>query len=330
MGAVELLALIGFPLAVGLLGRWIAVELGVWHDPICNYLIRRAAKRLPGEHQASSEAEWLAIIRDIRSPTSQLAHAIHLYLLAGRAREAFEEAAHKTSRRQRFSSNAVLSLIAFLSAEYIRLLGLTNRILRWPQDNFYQPFHDNEGVIVALWHGQHFLVPWIVPGGKLNILVATNRDGEIVARGSRFFGLNCIRCPARPGGRELSAVLAFNSMRRRLQAGESVLMTADVPKVARVASLGIVTLAKHAQRPIVPVAMATSRRVEFDNWDRSCIGLPFGRMAIVRGDPVFVAPDADHAALEAARLRVEELLNSATERAYALVDRNPDVEAIAG
>jgi hypothetical protein len=38
-----------------------------------------------------------------------------------------------------------------------------------------------------------------------------------------------------------------------------IVLTADVPKVARVAGLGIVTLAKHSGCPIIPVAMATSR-----------------------------------------------------------------------
>ena len=49
--------------------------------------------------------------------------------------------------------------------------------------------------------------------------------------------------------------------------------------------------------------MTTSRRVELDNWDRSELSLPFGRFAIVAGDPVRVPADADEAALENARLR---------------------------
>jgi len=86
-------------------------------------------------------------------------------------------------------------------------------------------------------------------------------------------------------------------------------LTADVPKVARVAGLGIVTLAKHSGCPIIPVAMATSRHYRLSNWDRSCINLPFGRMSAVRGEPIFVARDADDAVLEVARRAVEASLN---------------------
>ena len=55
------------------------------------------------------------------------------------------------------------------------------------------------------------------------------------------------------------ALQAFTGMLRELKSGGSVIVTADVPKISRVAGLGIVTLAKHSQCPILPVAMATSR-----------------------------------------------------------------------
>jgi lysophospholipid acyltransferase (LPLAT)-like uncharacterized protein len=97
-------------------------------------------------------------------------------------------------------------------------------------------------------------------------------------------------------------------------------LTADVPKVARVAGLGVVTLAKHSGCPIVPVGLATSRRVRLSNWDRTCINLPFGRMVMVRGEPILVARDADDAALEAARQIVETRLAEVDARAYAIAD----------
>ena len=96
-------------------------------------------------------------------------------------------------------------------------------------------------------------------------------------------------------------------------------MTADVPKRPRVAGLGIVTLAKLSGRPIAPVAVVTSRRFDFRSWDRASLGKPFGRGAIVVGDVIRVASDADEAALEAARCAVQEGLDEVHRRAYALV-----------
>jgi lysophospholipid acyltransferase (LPLAT)-like uncharacterized protein len=108
-------------------------------------------------------------------------------------------------------------------------------------------------------------------------------------------------------------------MLRALADGEMVVMTADVPKISRICGPGIVTLAQLSGRPIVPVAVVTSRRLDFKSWDRASLGLPFGRGAMVLGDPVYVARDADAAALEAARLAVERSLDAVHARAYALV-----------
>jgi lysophospholipid acyltransferase (LPLAT)-like uncharacterized protein len=103
-----------------------------------------------------------------------------------------------------------------------------------------------------------------------------------------------------------------------------VVMTADIPKIARVCGQGIVTLAQLSGRPIVPVAVVTSRRIDFDSWDKASIGLPFGRGAIVLGHPVHVPREADEQALEGLRKIVERELDRVHERAYALVgSRDP-------
>ncbi len=56
--------------------------------------------------------------------------------------------------------------------------------------------------------------------------------------------------------------------------------------------------------------MATQHRIELNNWDRAALNLPFGRRALVASKPIFVARDADDAALEAARRAVEDSLNA--------------------
>jgi lysophospholipid acyltransferase (LPLAT)-like uncharacterized protein len=109
-----------------------------------------------------------------------------------------------------------------------------------------------------------------------------------------------------------------------LQEGYIVALTADIPKVARVAGLGIIKLASASGRPIYPIAIATRRRLELKNWDRTAINLPFGRAARVAGEPIRVAADADGAALETARRALEASLNAATARAYALADGPPE------
>jgi 3-deoxy-D-manno-octulosonic-acid transferase len=52
------------------------------------------------------------------------------------------------------------------------------------------------------------------------------------------------------------------------------------------------------------------------------VNMPFSKLAVVGGDPIFVAVDADDAAMEKARLAVENSLNAVTARAYALAKQS--------
>jgi lysophospholipid acyltransferase (LPLAT)-like uncharacterized protein len=220
------------------------------------------------------------------------------------------------------SSSAVLEVAGFLLASYGRLVRRTNRVIHEPAAGFFDPFDNNRAVIVALWHGEHFLAPFLGrKGDRLTPLVTYHRDGEVLARAGRYYGVNYLRGSGDNGLEFMrkKALRAFSGMMRELSSGGSVIVTADVPKISRVAGLGIVTLAKYSQCPILPVAMTTSRLIRLSNWDRTAFSLPFGQMGVARGAEIRVPRDADDAALETARLQVENALNAVTERAYAIV-----------
>jgi lysophospholipid acyltransferase (LPLAT)-like uncharacterized protein len=209
------------------------------------------------------------------------------------------------------------------AAWYLRLVWHSNSVTIEPAD-IYETVQ--LPAILAMWHGQHFMAPFIKrndPRHRTKVLISRHRDGEVNARAAERLGVGTIRGSGahnrefyRKGG-----AAAFTEMVDALNEGINIALTADVPKVARVAGLGVVKLAQHSGRPIYPVASATSRRIELDNWDRSAVNLPFGRMAMVAGEPIFVARDADDAGLEAARQRIENELNRVTQRAYDIVDR---------
>ncbi len=65
--------------------------------------------------------------------------------------------------------------------------------------------------------------------------------------------------------------------------------------------------------------MVLSRRIQFNSWDRATLGLPFSRVAVIAGDLIRVPPDADDAAMERARLAVQEGLDDAHRQGYAMV-----------
>lgn len=209
----------------------------------------------------------------------------------------------------------------FVLAAYLRLVRATNRFAIEPAD-FTGTIAPHLPVITAMWHGQHFMIHYAWPrGARVAALISRHGDGEINAIVLRHLGVIPIRGSGGKAGKmhRKGAFAATREMLRALEAGTTLVLTADVPKVPRVAGLGIVTLARHSGRPVYPIAVVTSRRFDFRSWDRASLGKPFGRGAMVLGDPVHVPPDADAAQLEAARKAVEDGLNAAHARAYALV-----------
>jgi len=216
----------------------------------------------------------------------------------------------------------VQTTLGFLAAEYLRLVWKTSRPVVELAD-FHDKIIPEMPFILAMWHGQHLMMPFARhPDMKVKALISRHGDGEINAIAIERLDIGAVRGSGDRNRRfDLKGgVGAFKRMIDALTQGYCVAVTADFPKVARVAGTGIVLLARYSGRPIIPMAFATSRRVELSNWDRTAVNLPFSRTAVVAGEPIRVAADADEAVLETARRAVEDHLNAVTKRAYEIVD----------
>jgi len=211
----------------------------------------------------------------------------------------------------------------FAAAEFLRLVWLTNRFELDPPD-LYQRAEPDMPVIVAFWHGQHFMMPFLRRRYPAAVLISRHRDGEINAIAAERLRVETVRGSGSHGNdfHRKGGVGAFKSMLRTLEEGTNMALTADVPKVARKAGLGIIMLARESGRPILPVAITTSRFKRMNNWDRSVIHLPFGRCVIATGDVIHVPGDASEAQMEQLRAQLQQRLNEVTRRAYRFVGRS--------
>lgn len=221
----------------------------------------------------------------------------------------------------RLVAGAVVSLLSLA----IRFVYATNRWAPGSADPDVE-FSRHAPGVAAFWHGQHILLPCLVPrGSDLVALFSRSKDAELNARVAQRFGVEVVRGS---GGRDHSrsaekgGARALIALKRAIDAGRSVAMIADIPHgTPREAGLGIVTLARLTGRPVVAAAVATSRRkVILSSWDRTTINLPFGRIALAVGEPIFVPADATDEQMEECRRRLTASLNDATERAYRLAD----------
>jgi len=211
-------------------------------------------------------------------------------------------------------------------ARYIRFVRRTSRLVVEPDDGVAR-FVAETPQIIAMWHGQFLMIPAINPSDQVTTaaMVARHGDGDLIGHALAGFDMPMIR-GAGAGGRQkdrggkAAAVAAI----RALRDGTNVAMTADVPpSEPRKAGPGIVLLAKHSGRPIVPIAIASRRFFAFESWSRMTLNLPFSKLALVVGTPISVRSDVTADDVDTIRQQVEDELNRVTARAYELSGGNP-------
>lgn len=210
--------------------------------------------------------------------------------------------------------------LGYILAKYLRLVERTCKIELVPSDAYERV--GAMPVIVAMWHGQHFMIHFARrPQDRVSALISRHRDGEFNAIALKHLNINPIRGSGAHGKkvREKGGAQALRKMLTALNQGDMMVLTADVPKRARVCGMGIITLAKMSGRPIVPIAVVASRRMQFSSWDRASMGLPFGRAVIVVGDVIHVPQDADETLMKLKGHSVERGLDDVHARAYAMV-----------
>ena len=206
-------------------------------------------------------------------------------------------------------------------AAYLRFVQVTNRTILIPPDG-YEGFDADLPLIITMWHGQHFMQTFFrKPEHVGHVMISRHGDGEINAIAAERLGMGVVRGSGaqrsdqvrkRGGIQALRQLLSIINDRR-----ESVSMTADVPKISRVAGDGIIALAQRSGRPIYAIGVVCSRRIDFKSWDCASLGLPFGRTAMVVGRPIWVTRDASPAEFEACRQALEIELDRVYAEGYA-------------
>lgn len=168
-------------------------------------------------------------------------------------------------------------------------------------------------ILFAFWHGRmlYFMKLYEYLGARVTVLVSQSRDGELVTQLLSCFGFQTTRgSTSRGGARGLLAVV--NKVRTGMHAG----FTPDGPRGPRFqVQPGLVLVAKRTGAPILPMAFDAQWKWVLASWDAFLLPLPFSRVVVVYGDPIYVPADASAADLEAKRREVEDSLRRITETA---------------
>ena len=192
-----------------------------------------------------------------------------------------------------------------LSPRLLRLwLGLCLRSTRWQVSGSPRAVETlltpQNGAVVAFWHRSLTLSPalWFwarsqEPRLQLRVLISRNPDGMLIADVVRPWGIIGIHGSSSKNGRNKGGAAVLRTALKELQGGAIVGITPDGPRgPAEHVQPGAVALSRLAGCAVVPVGMAcTSLRLP--SWDGLAFPLPFGRGALILGEPLFQpgAPD---------------------------------------
>jgi lysophospholipid acyltransferase (LPLAT)-like uncharacterized protein len=184
----------------------------------------------------------------------------------------------------------------------MRLVRATGRLDR-PEPPRGGPF------ILATWHSQLFLLSYLRLGQRpLIALISGNRDGQLISKIARMFGIYTVVGSSSRGGSK-----AIREMIRLSREGHSIYITPDGPRgPAMKAQRGVVEIARLTGLPILPAAASTSCGGERDTWDRILVPYPFGRTVVRWGEPIRIGKNAN---LDAVRAKVETALTDLQQRA---------------
>lgn len=212
-----------------------------------------------------------------------------------------------------------LTVAPTATAIAVRALGVTLAFTSAGVDPLRPLWATGRPLIYAIWHGRILMAPWVserlrrTDGARpVRVLASRSRDGELLVRFVRRFGLDAARGSSSRGGAP-----GFRALTRTLGEGADVVMVPDGPRgPCRRLQPGVVALAALTGAPVVPMGIAARPARRLKTWDEFLVPLPFARCSAVFGPAASIARGADR---EQARAELERALDDATAAADRMV-----------
>lgn len=203
-------------------------------------------------------------------------------------------------------SSFVTKLVGYAVVFLLRLLGRTVRVDFHSAHPGISPFRRlPDPHLFAVWHDA-IIIPIMVgdPHRHLNsvcALVSRHQDGSFLVEAMRHCGIRSVRGSQNRGGAQ-----AVRQLFQEIQHSH-IFITPDGPRgPRRQMKVGILFLASHSGRPIIPVA-STCRRawVIRGNWTDLLIPKPFSRAVYLFGEPFHVPANLSRDELDRYRIRLQ-------------------------
>lgn len=172
---------------------------------------------------------------------------------------------------------------------------------------------ENGPAIVPFWHYSIFYIFHHLKRYPGVALVSASRDGEFIARIAERLKFETVR-----GSSHRQGVQALKKLLRAMKAGKHVGIVADGSQgPARIMQPGAIFLASKTGAPIFPIVWAVDRCKIFRSWDKMVLPMPFSRIVLRYGKPLYLPKDLGDEGIEKYRKTVEEQLNELYRQVWA-------------
>ncbi len=222
-------------------------------------------------------------------------------------------------------SPALLRVINSFVVLLIRLIFLTTR-REFVRDSIKRaPFADTGPVrfLYSVWHDSVIPPIFGAKGHQSVALISQHRDANTIEVMLKAVGMDAIRGSTSRGG--ASAIKKLIS----LSQGKHVVITPDGPRGPHhKMKAGIVFLASHSGRPVIPTAFSATRYWKFrGSWTSIWIPKPFSKIYYLVGDPIEVPENLSREELnyytDLVQAKMEELEREAKQLVFEKIEEEP-------
>lgn len=216
-------------------------------------------------------------------------------------------------------SPRVNRILARCAVAVCRTLFRTLKLRFTEADPSVNPYTgDGPAVIYSVWHDAACYPIFAGRHQRTVALVSKHQDGSLLASGLAMCDIGLVR-----GSSSRAGASAMREM-IDLPADRNIVMTPDGPRgPRRRTKLGMVFLAAHTGRPIVPTGFAATRDWKIPgSWTNLSIPKPFSTVYIMTGEPIPVPRDASREAMAAIETQVQIEMDRLTEACEQLAHPN--------
>lgn len=226
-------------------------------------------------------------------------------------------------RSVKIRSRLLTRLAAWLAVRLLRLIFATCRVeaRAHPGTNCYGETGEDR-FLYCVWHDQIAMTVFSGRPRSMAGLVSRHQDGSYLADAMQMLGIEPVRGSTKRGGTQ--ALRQLIDKTRDLH----VAITPDGPRgPRRQMKSGIVFLASHTGRPIVPAAYSARRTWRIQgNWTDLKLPRPFTTIYALGGEPIEVPPDLDRAGIEHYTQLVQAEMERLQQEAARLAGQVPKVD----